>query len=158
MISVARLTAAVSLAFALSPAPGQAQATEGQMFGAWKYTCEDGACRTFFNLQKDGAEVVSWTLLRDREKGQTTSLIRVPQGVALPPGLRIYADDTTFFDIPYQVCDGTGCSAIVVMDEAMQKALEGQKTVRVAFIPYGQPEPIAYEVPVEGFRAALDAL
>ena len=158
MSPVARLTAAVSLAVALSPAPVQAQATEGQMFGVWKYTCADGACRTFLNLQRDGAEVVSWTLLRDRGNGQSTSLIRVPEGVALPPGLRIYADDTTFFDIPYQVCDGTGCSAIAVMDEAMQKALEGKKTVRVAFIPYGQPEPVAYEVPVEGFRAALDAL
>ena len=158
MMSFARLTAALSLAFAMSPATLQAQATEGQVFGVWKYTCADGACRAFFNLQQEGAEVISWTLLRDREKDQSTSIIRVPEGVALPPGLRLYVDDTTFFDIPYQVCDGSGCSAIAVMDAAMLSAIEGKATVRLAFIRYGEPQPIAYEVPVEGFRAALDAL
>lgn len=149
--------AVLALALALLPAAAFAQ-TEGDLFGSWKYTCAEGACRAFLNVKQGEQIVVSWTLLRDRERDQSTSVIRVPQGVALPPGLRIYADDTTFFDMPFQVCDPEGCAAVAVMDSKMQAAIAGKNVVRVAFIRYGESGTVAYEVPVDGFSAALDAL
>lgn len=155
-LPVLGLAAALAL-FPVAPRPALAL-TEGDLFGAWKYTCADGTCRTFLNVKQGEEIVVAWTLLRDRDKNQSTSIIRVPQGVALPPGLRIYTDDKAFFDVPFQVCDETGCAAILVMDGAMQSAIAAKDVVRVAFIRYGQTETFAYEVPVKGFRAALDAL
>lgn len=132
--------------------------TEGAFFGVWKITCEDGPCRAFVNIQQGEDIVVSWSLLRDPARDQVSSLIRVPVLVALPPGLRIYLDDTTFHDVPFQVCDLDGCTAIWVMDKAVQAALAGKEKVRVAFIRYGQQKTFAYEVPVNGFAEALGAL
>ncbi|MDZ4138537.1 MAG: invasion associated locus B family protein, partial [Erythrobacter sp.] len=104
--------------------------TEGAFFGVWKVTCEGGPCRAFVSIRKGEETVVAWSLLRDPARNEVSSLIRVPVLVALPPGLRIYADDTTFFDVPFQVCDLEGCTAILVMDAAVQAAIAGKDKVR----------------------------
>lgn len=152
-----RLALMLSVGVVAPFAPAFAQ-TEGALHGIWKITCENGPCRAFVNIQQGEEIVVSWSLLRDPARGEVSSLIRVPLLVALPPGLRIYVDDTTFYDVPFQVCDADGCTAIWVMDKAMQAAVAGKQTVRVAFIRYGQPNTVAYEVPVNGFADALEAL
>lgn len=136
----------------------QAQPTEGELIQNWKITCEDGPCRAFFNISQEGKIVVSWTLLHDSTSDSTTSMIKIPTGVALQPGLRIYADNTTFFDAPYQVCEPDGCTAIFTMDHTMIDALGKQKTVRLAFVPYGGSQTTAYEVPVGGIKDAINSL
>lgn len=135
-----------------------AQPAEGTLIQNWKITCADGPCRAFFNISQDGKIVVSWTLLHDPASDSATSIIKIPTGVALQPGLRIYADETTFFDAPYQLCEPDGCTAIIAMDKAMIEALGRQATARVAFVPYGGSQTTAYEVPVGGLGDALDAL
>ena len=136
----------------------QAQPAEGELIQSWKITCEDGPCRAFFNISQKGKIVVSWTLLHDSTSGNTTSMIKIPTGVAIQPGLRIYADDTTFFDAPHQVCEADGCTAIFMMDNAMIDALGKQETVRLAFVPYGGSRTTAYEVPVGGIKDAINSL
>lgn len=131
---------------------------EGKTIEHWRITCADGPCRAFFNIQQNDQIVVSWTLLHDPAQGTTSSLVKIPTGTALPPGLRIYADDDTFFDAPFQVCEPDGCTAIFVMDDAMLTALSDKTTARIAFIRYGENETVAYEVPVAGLKEAVDSL
>lgn len=157
MKTLFRLALMLAVGAAAPFAPVLAQ-TEGALRGIWKITCENGPCRAFVNIRQGDEIVVSWSLLRDPGRDEVSSLIRVPILVALPPGLRIYVDDTTFYDVPFQVCDLDGCTAIWVMDAAIQEAIASRETVRVAFIRYGQSKTFAYEVPVTGFTEALEAL
>lgn len=151
--------AAVAFGMLYLPVMGaQAQPTEGKMIQNWKITCANGPCRAFFNISQKGKVVVSWTLLHDPASGSTTSMIKVPPGVALQSGLRLYADEKTFFDAPYQVCEPDGCTAIFAMDDAMIEALGKQETARLAFIPYGGSQSSGYEVPIVGIKDAIDAL
>lgn len=97
-------------------------------------------------------------MFKNPQTGEGTSLIRVPTGVALQPGIRIYGEDDTFFDIPYQVCEPVGCTAILQMGERFMRVMTDRETARVAFYRYGAQEPIAYEVPVGMMQEALDGI
>jgi invasion protein IalB len=147
---------AIGLAFAQDANP--TTFSDAKFVGKWLLTCEEGPCRAFVNL-RDGEEIVLvWTIIKNPQTGEATSLIRVPTGVALQPGIRIYAEDDTFFDTPYQVCEPTGCTAILQMKERFMKAMADRETARVAFYRYGAQDPIAYEVPVGMMQAALDGI
>lgn len=136
---------------------------QGQAFGSWTYTCKNERCEAFVGRQEGDKAMFVWSLLRDRDKGQVRSVIRVPLGVALPAGLRIYTSESRFFTLDFQVCKAVGCAAVTVMDDAMQAAIAATESVRIVFIPFDQVDPahpktVTYEVRVDGFKKALDAL
>ena len=95
-LSIPSLALAASLAVAL---PLGAEVVEGEMIGTWKATCEDGPCRVFLKLEKDGTEVVGWQLLADRNSKVASMILTAPLGTALPPGLRVMVDASTRFDV-----------------------------------------------------------
>jgi invasion protein IalB len=132
--------------------------SDGKFVGKWLLTCEEGPCRAFFNLRRDDEIIIVWTMLKNPQTGDATSLIRVPTGVALQPGIRIFAEDDTFFDTPYQVCEPNGCTAILQMDERFMNAMTDRETARVAFYRYGEGSPEAYEIPIERLQEALDGI
>ena len=131
---------------------------EGERIGFWQISCTDGPCRAFVSIARGDDLAVAWTILRDPEDGSATSLIRVPNGVALPPGLRVYADEETFFDAAFQVCEADGCTAILEMTDEVLAAFEGVDVARVGYILYGEQATTAYEIPVEQMGEAIDAL
>ena len=135
--------------------PAGAQVAEGQMFGTWKVTCENGPCRAFMTLQKDGTDVLTWQLLVDRSTKARSMLLTVPNVTALPPGVRIWVNEASNFQIPFQVCDASGCIAAAVIAPEMATAIGGVGKVRVSYVPYGAQSPVTYEVPVNGFGEAL---
>ncbi len=139
----------------LAGQPAAAEVTEGQMIGTWKVTCENGPCRAFLTLQHNGADVVTWQLLGDRITKATSMLLTVPTGAALPPGVRVTISEASNFQVPFQVCDASGCTAAAVISPEMIAAIEGVKIAKVAYIPYGQQAAVSYEVPVDGFGQAL---
>lgn len=128
------------------------------MIEAWKITCEGGPCRAFFSLTRENDVVLTFALLRDRVADKVTAVIRVPTGVALPPGLRLEIEPENSLDGAFQVCEADGCTAILPLDAAAQAALATKTTVRVLFVSYGEANPVAFEVPITGFAEALDAL
>lgn len=132
----------------------------GRVFGAWRITCEQGPCLAFLSLRDDatGDIVLSASLIHDRPSGKDTLLIRVGLGVALPPGLRIFAEDETRFNAPFQVCQSDGCIAGLLLTPEVQDALRGVFELRVAAVPYGQQQAVGYALPIEGWRDALDHL
>ena len=132
--------------------------SDGKFVGKWLLTCEEGPCRAFFNLRRDDEIIIVWTMLKNPQTGDATSLIRVPTGVALQPGIRIFAEDDTFFDTPYQVCEPNGCTAILQMDERFMSVMTDRETARVAFYRYGEGSPEAYEIPVAMMQEALDGI
>lgn len=131
-----------------------------QMFGIWKYTCENGPCRTFMNLKdpKKDMIAVSMTLLHDKEQNKSTILIKLPLGVALPPGIRLYTSDDYHQAIPFQVCDNSGCTSGTLLDKDFEEIIASVKTVKIGFYAYGSQKPAAYQVPIDGFSDALNHL
>lgn len=142
----------------LVASPASAQVAEGQMFGTWKITCENGPCRAFLTLQHDGADVLTWQLLADRTTKATSMLLTVPGGTALPPGVRVWVSDATNFQIPFQVCDASGCIAAAAIATDMATAIGAVDAVKVSYIRYGKQAPLTYEVPVAGFADALQQM
>lgn len=141
------------VAFAASPARSQEET-----IGVWRVSCDEGPCQAFFTIQRDGSEIVSWSIVGDRTKGDASMLIRVPVNTALVPGLAVLASEDETFTMPFQFCNDTGCTAIARITDEMRAALGDKTMVRIAFYPYGQPEPLAYEVPVEGFDDVVGRL
>jgi len=134
------------------------QANAQETIGTWRIDCEETVCQAYFNLNSGQSEetIVSWSLLSNPD-GVSSMIIRVPTFVALPPGLRVWFNDDDSFDIPYQFCDNTGCSAISVVSEGFKRSVLNLNTVKVSFIPYGK-SAVAYQVPVNGFEDALKRL
>lgn len=138
--------------------PVAAEVVEGQMIGNWKVTCENGPCRAFLTLQRDGTDVVTWQLLGDRASGAMSMLLTVPSGTALPPGVQVSASETSTFQIPFQVCDASGCIAATVVAQDMAAAIGAVEVAKVSYVRYGQSVPLRFDVPVAGFGEAFDKL
>lgn len=138
----------------LSPFAALAQ---DDMVGTWKISCEDGPCQAFFAVQKEGQELLAWSLLHDKQAGHDVAVLRLPVGAALPPGVRITVG-TAQAQLPFQFCDPNSCTAIAVLDAPMKAALGSAEKAQVAWYVYGQPQATAVEVPVNGFSDAMARL
>lgn len=139
---------------------GAATPPARQIFDNWMYTCEDGACQAVLSLasEETGERRLSWTFVYDPATDRLSSLVTVPLGVALPPGLRVKTSDGAINDWPFQVCDQEGCRAVAIIDDKTEAALESAMTVSLLFIPYGAKNAAALNVPMKGFAAAKKKL
>ena len=77
--------------------------------------------------------------------------------VALPPGAQILVGDKT---IPagFQFCDGTGCTAVALLDAPGLKALQAAPKARVAWFAYGAAAATTVELEIDGLTEALGLL
>ena len=137
-----------------------ASAQEGENAGVWRLTCDTGVCQAFFNIANEGSEdpFIGWSILYSTDGDFYSIIIKTPTLVALPPGVRLWFPNGDFANIPFQVCDGMNCQAVAVLEDRVRKGLSGNSTAKVAFTIYGEPEPKAYEVPIDGFDEALERL
>jgi len=143
------------------PLPATAQ-TEGDLIGAWRYTCKDGPCRVYIGISQGNETLLTWSIQKDSKTGIPTNFIRVAIGVALPPGLRVYTSENEFLHLPFQVCEINGCTAAAPLDEKSMAQLGSHTSVRVATIQFnqakGETQAISYEVPIHGIEEAVQAI
>jgi invasion protein IalB len=145
--------AAASLCLALAlPAAAQAQQA-----GKWRVSCDEGPCQAYFSVLKDGKPLLSWSMVRDPKTENVVAMLRLPVMVALPPGAQILVGDKT---IPagFQFCDGTGCTAVALLDAPGLKALQAAPKARVAWFAYGAAAATTVELEIDGLTEALGLL
>jgi invasion protein IalB len=129
-------------------------------FGVWAMSCDEGPCQVFVTLQDRETQslAVAWSIVADPATGAMTALVRLPLGMALPPGLTVRIDPGTAVSAAYQTCMDDGCLAVVPLDETLVGALRAGKGLGVDFVRYGATVREARFVPLDGFGDALDAL
>ena len=147
------LLAALSLS---GPASSQAD----ERIGVWQLTCSGGPCQMFFSITSPETDdfVIGLSMIYDTSRQLATLVIRTPKLTALPPGARVTLENGETNDIEFQFCDDDGCSAFLPMTDGLEKTIAEQTTLNVAYIQYGRQVPTAIEVPIEGFKAALERL
>ena len=128
------------------------------MVGVWKLSCDDGPCQAFISANANGEFAVAWSLLHDTTTNTSTSVIRLPDMVALQPGVRIVLADETQFPLTFQFCGQATCTAIAVMDDATIEKLGNAESARIAYYRYGEASARTLEVPVKGITEALERL
>lgn len=128
----------------------------------WNYTCEgNGACQAFLGIRIADESVVAWSIQKSQKTGEVTSIIRVPLGVILQAGVRVYTADDAFFSLDYRICLPDGCSASVVLDDAIRKQLGSVDTVRVVYFtqaPGEEAKSLSFGLSVKGVTEVFEAL
>ncbi len=158
------LTIAGSAALFGANADAQTPSATEEIFGSWKFLCPsaEAPCRSFLSIAdaETGQVQLTWTFLYDGKTDQLSAVINVPLGVALQPGLRVIdANETAHIEVPFQVCDGTGCRAVAANIGATQiDGLSTGDSVNVQFVPYGHNYLASFAVPTSGLKSAVEAL
>ena len=131
-----------------------------QRFQNWSYSCSEGACQTFVTLADPVKKDVKFSMsaVYNQKNKVVSTILQMPLGVALPPGLRIYSDKSTHLDLPYQTCDKTGCTAAAVLDAGWLEKFKAAESLQVQFITYGKTTQDGFKIPMAGFSDALAKL
>ena len=119
-------------------------------------TCDAGPCQAVISMIDEGDEGMrfSWTFIYDQKSGQLSSIITLPLGVAIQPGLKIALNSRESFSAPFQVCDKEGCRSVLIVDADLETAFEASESVAVQFVPYGSKSFVEIEVPMAGYSDA----
>lgn len=87
------------------------------------------------------------------ELGPTGRLAATAISLAL--NIRLGEDDLA--QVPFDVCLPSGCKALLPLQERVVEAMRGGGTAQVRFLQ-AHSTPVALDLSLEGFAAALDAL
>jgi invasion protein IalB len=144
----------------MSGSPGSIAQTADQRFQNWTYSCNQGACQIFITLADSVDKEIKFSMstVYNPKNKVVSTIVQMPLGVALPPGLRIYSDKTTHLDLPYQTCDKSGCSAAGVLDNTSLEKFKATESLQVQFIRYGKTAQDGFKIPMAGFSEALTKL
>lgn len=134
--------------------------TSVKHFENWTFSCEEKACQIFVTLADNKTKIAKYSLsiVYDGGKNATSAILRMPLGVALAPGVRVFADGTNFYDWPYQVCEDAGCQAVAVLEDPAIAKFKTADALQVQFIAYGSKKQDSFKIPMAGFNAAYDML
>jgi invasion protein IalB len=146
----------IMFVLALLPTGASHAQTTDERFQNWTYSCNQGACQIFVTLAdaKNKDIKFSMSLVYNPNNKALSTIVQMPLGVALPPGLRIYTDKDNHIALPYQACDKTGCSAAAVLDAAMLDKMKAAENLQVQFIMYGKTTNDSFKIPMAGFTDA----
>ncbi len=147
-------------ACATSLSSAWAEAPEKMRFGDWSFECDGNICQVFSALAEktSGKVAYSVSFLKDPSAGVHSIIILVPLGVAVPPGIKAYSDQTKLADIPIQFCDVTGCRAIAKLTPDNMAALAKSANLNVQFVTYGKTQAEVVRMPLNGLTDALRQL
>ncbi len=135
------------------------------VYNDWRLLCparkeKDADCRMTQDIvdQKDGQQVASLVLLKEKDKDKKETMVlavNVPLNVLLQPGVGLkFGDDTKTYQ--YKTCLQSGCVAMVPYDKQIEKAIEGTSD---ASISVARLDGKAVELPfsTKGFKEARSA-
>ncbi|MDR3494053.1 MAG: invasion associated locus B family protein [Ancalomicrobiaceae bacterium] len=147
-----------------SPPPAPIR-TETFNFDSWTVSCQEFAepkpkktcvAQIRVTQSQNGQVVLLWTI-GHRDDGQLESLLRIPTGVAIRPGIDLKVDSGAVRKLDYAVCEPTFCTATSTLDAAEVKELVGAEAIH--FVVYGSNgNNLKLDLPVKGTDKALAAL
>lgn len=154
----------ISVAAILSLAaliPNAYAVKDGQKFKDWKGQCEKfegkkfcGVSHTIFDADKK--PVVNIFIRKVKGQKAPLAFIKVPLGVNLQAGLGLAVDKKEIAQVPYTVCDPTGCNAIVPLNNDLVKKIKAGKQLQIGLLLVNKE--IILGASLSGVTSALNAL
>ena len=88
-----------------------------------------------------------------------TLVIRTPAAMrlAVPPAY-LLADTTQENPVPWLTCAGEFCLAALVLDDSAVSELRAAPKLTLGYLPLDAPNPISFDVPLDGLSQGLQAL
>ena len=134
-------------------------------YGAWTLRCQSAAsassedCIMFQNLvlKTGGQPVLQFAIGRAPGADSPTVLMKLPLGMALPPGVTIQIDNAKPATFPIERCDPNGCQAGMKLREATITQLEHGQRLNITFYDGGR-KPIQVPLSLDGFADSFKAL
>ena len=167
------LTAVLCIGLAATPTPLTAQSAadqdsaeiETQQFGDWTLRCLPASAtqqRTcHFSLQafsqENGKQVLQFRVGRFGQENNLGAVIFVPNGVRIPPGVRIQVEKRAMHAYPFEVCEPSTCQARVALEDDLLRDLKAGLAGHVSF-QNAAGKVLVVEISLKGFSAALQAL
>ncbi len=152
--------------FVLMPVSGQTPpaAIETRTYDNWTVSCRAGqdpgaakACSGELHMtqEKDGKKTILLHWVFGVQNGKLLSVLSVPTGILLGPGLELKLGTARQMKIPLSQCDPTHCEAVLPSDEALYKdlALVSQSEITLNLI---DGRSMKYAVNMKGLDKTLD--
>jgi invasion protein IalB len=146
-------------------APQVPARTEILHFENWIVTCNEfaegpqtRACSALLQiLQQDTNQTVfAWTIGFDSNK-QMVTILQIPTGVAIPPGVELRIGKTPARKIPFASCDPGRCIATMPIDAGLLREVVTVQTAE-AVIQGSQGNAVQFTIQMKGLDKALAAL
>ena len=126
--------------------------------GDWQLVCEDDSCRIrqgLANPEQPGV-VYGSELQFAADGSQLVLTLSFPLGIYLPPGIGLSAGEQKR-EAPVAVCLPEGCKAIILVDDELSVALNGEESYSVR-VYITEERPAEVEFSLTGYRFAYDEL
>jgi invasion protein IalB len=139
------------------------QRTEVINAGNWTVTCAQTdqpnakpRCSATLKITQDAnnAQRVVFTWLMGIQDGKALSVVSIPPGILISPGVVIKVGAKEGVKFSYSLCQPDHCEAIVPLDEALQKELASSPTAEVSVVAV-TGSTVKFTVNLAGFEQAL---
>ena len=141
--------------------PPTAQRTEFVKFDNWTVTCMDFSegpkkrtCAAQLLVQKSDTNqtLLAWTVSIN-DKKQFVTLLQIPTGVLILPGIELQLNGVSKRTIPYESCEAGRCSAAIVMDASMMRDVTAAAKAKIV-IHTVNGQSLQFDIPIKGFDKA----
>lgn len=158
----ALLATLLSAAAAAQPASQSVRPRPAQTFQDWILSCDTEATPCYVSqsasLKETGQRVFRVVVGPLGAGGKPIVHLSVPLSIYLPAGVALKIDEGAQLKAEVQTCTPRGCEAMLDLDAALLKSLEGAKVSQVAFLDAVTRRQITMVVSMLGFRNAYAAL
>src|SRR5262249_4670177 len=143
------------------PAPPQPTRTEILRFDNWNVTYLEYAegptkktCAAQLQLHNtnNNQVILAWTVSLNESK-QFVSVLNVPTGVAIGPGVELQPEKAGKRKIAYDSCEPNRCTSSVTMDAALLREITAAPTAQVSIYALNGQQ-VQFNVPLKGFDKA----
>lgn len=150
------LAGAFAATLNLSGALAQSKA---KRFENWTYDCTQGVCQIYITLaDQQNNKSFALTVVHDAASNTYSGILKMPLGVALPPGVRIFTNMKDNYALPFQFCEADGCNAVAKLEPKLVAQMRKVPDVQVEYFVYGKQQRDAFRISMQGFPAAVEAL
>jgi len=148
----------------LKAEPAKIRRTETIVDDNWTVTCaltdQSGAkkqCSAILRIaqtDKNGAQRIVFSWVLGRQDGKPASVLSVPSGVLIQPGVEVQIGDKETRKLVYSLCQPDHCESVLPLDEVMMKALSAAATTDVT-ISLVNGAAAKFTVNMKGFAQAI---
>ena len=89
-----------------------------------------------------------------RREGKLESVLSIPSGVLIQPGVEVKIGDKETRKLPYSLCQPDHCEAVLALDDVMIKGLSAASTAEVTVYAVNAAA-VKFTVNMKGFTQAL---
>lgn len=151
-------------AAAATPAPApKIQRTEVINAGNWTVTCAQTdqpnakpRCSATLKITQEAnnTQRVVFTWLMGTQEGKPLSVVSIPPGILIAPGVMMKVGAKESVKYAYSLCQPDHCEAIVPLDETLQKELAASPTAEVSVVAVNG-STVKFTVNLAGFEQAF---